>query len=157
MWIWSLGWIEGNSNPLQYSCLENPMDRRAWPVSPQVIWPVSSAPVTVFVGNGSLTLYVEFSKDVYMYKMSGGSSWPVTGLRKELLLRELKGCQKIEENEVKLIFMVEQVSLSLWMGGVNASCRRTVLTRGKGGGLQWAEKSFRFTFFLSCLKIWRFI
>ena len=27
-----LGWIpgEGNGNPLQYSCLENPMDRRAW-------------------------------------------------------------------------------------------------------------------------------
>ena len=24
----SLG--EGNGNPLQYSCLENPMDRRAW-------------------------------------------------------------------------------------------------------------------------------
>ena len=22
---------EGNSNPLQYSCLENSMDRRAWP------------------------------------------------------------------------------------------------------------------------------
>ena len=21
---------EGNDNPLQYSCLENPMDRRAW-------------------------------------------------------------------------------------------------------------------------------
>ena len=21
---------EGNSNPLQYSCLENPMDKRAW-------------------------------------------------------------------------------------------------------------------------------
>ena len=21
---------EGNENPLQYSCLENPMDRRAW-------------------------------------------------------------------------------------------------------------------------------
>lgn len=80
----------------------------------------------------------------------------MTGLRKELLLRELKGCQKIEENEVKLIFMVEQVSLSLsgWGGaGVNASCRCTVLTRGKGGGLQWAEKSFMFTFFLSCLKI----
>ena len=27
----SLG--EGNSNPLQYSCLENPMDRGAWPVT----------------------------------------------------------------------------------------------------------------------------
>ena len=27
-WGRSLG--EGNGNPLQYSCLENPMDRRAW-------------------------------------------------------------------------------------------------------------------------------
>ena len=30
----SLGWEdspgEGNGNPLQYSCLENPMDRGAW-------------------------------------------------------------------------------------------------------------------------------
>ena len=24
---------EGNSNPLQYSCLENPMDREAWKAS----------------------------------------------------------------------------------------------------------------------------
>ena len=33
-WIQSLGWEdppgEGNCNPLQYSCLENPMDRGAW-------------------------------------------------------------------------------------------------------------------------------
>ena len=32
--VWSLGWEEspggGHGNPLQYSCLENPMDRRAW-------------------------------------------------------------------------------------------------------------------------------
>jgi len=26
---------EGNSNPLQYSCLENPMDRRAWQTTAQ--------------------------------------------------------------------------------------------------------------------------
>ena len=25
---------EGHGNPLQYSCLENPMDRGAWPASP---------------------------------------------------------------------------------------------------------------------------
>ena len=25
---------EGNGNPLQYSCLENPTDRGAWPASP---------------------------------------------------------------------------------------------------------------------------
>ena len=34
IWVQSLGWEdplgEGNGNPLQYSCLENPMDRRAW-------------------------------------------------------------------------------------------------------------------------------
>ena len=33
-WVWSLGWGdspgEGNGNPLQYSCLENPMDGGAW-------------------------------------------------------------------------------------------------------------------------------
>ena len=33
-WVQSLGWEdslgEGNSNPLQYSCLENPMDEGAW-------------------------------------------------------------------------------------------------------------------------------
>ena len=34
MWVRSLGWEyllgEGNGNPLQYSCLENSMDRAAW-------------------------------------------------------------------------------------------------------------------------------
>ena len=33
-WLWSLGRAdspgEGNGNPLQYSCLENPMNRGAW-------------------------------------------------------------------------------------------------------------------------------
>ena len=42
--VWSLGWEdspwEGNGNPLQYSCLENPVDRVAWwdtvQVSPRI-------------------------------------------------------------------------------------------------------------------------
>ena len=37
-WVWALGWEDsleefpggGQGNPLQYSCLENPMDRGAW-------------------------------------------------------------------------------------------------------------------------------
>ena len=33
-WVQSLGWEDspgnGNGNPLQYSCLENPTDRGAW-------------------------------------------------------------------------------------------------------------------------------
>ena len=28
-WVRSLGW-EGNGNPLQHSCLENPMEGGAW-------------------------------------------------------------------------------------------------------------------------------
>ena len=35
-WVQSLDWEipgEGNGNPLQYSCLENPMDRGAWLVT----------------------------------------------------------------------------------------------------------------------------
>ena len=27
---WGRSSVEGNGNPLQYSCLENPMDRGAW-------------------------------------------------------------------------------------------------------------------------------
>ena len=34
IWVWSLGWENspggGHGDPLQYSCLENPMDRGAW-------------------------------------------------------------------------------------------------------------------------------
>ena len=34
IWVQSLGWEDphggGNGNPLQYSCLENPIDRGAW-------------------------------------------------------------------------------------------------------------------------------
>ena len=35
IWVLSLGWEdpleEENGNPLQYSCLKNPVDREAWP------------------------------------------------------------------------------------------------------------------------------
>ena len=37
---------EGNSNPLQYSCLENPMDRRAWQATFHVIERVGHILVT---------------------------------------------------------------------------------------------------------------
>ena len=29
LWVWKIPW-RGNGNPLQYSCLENSMDRKAW-------------------------------------------------------------------------------------------------------------------------------
>ena len=41
MWVQSLGWEDspgkGNDNPLQYSCLENPMDRGAWRTAVPVV------------------------------------------------------------------------------------------------------------------------
>ena len=41
MGVQSLGWEEspgeGNGNPLQYSCLENPTDRGAWWISVQEV------------------------------------------------------------------------------------------------------------------------
>ena len=30
MWVQSLGWEDPLEEPLQYPCLENPMDRGAW-------------------------------------------------------------------------------------------------------------------------------
>ena len=40
-WVQSLDWEdspgEGNGNPLQYSCLGNPMNRGAWQVSVYVV------------------------------------------------------------------------------------------------------------------------
>ena len=39
--VQSLGWEDplekGNGNPLQYSCLENPMDRGAWQATVYVV------------------------------------------------------------------------------------------------------------------------
>ena len=32
-WVWFLGQEDRNGNPLQYSCLENPMDGGAWQVT----------------------------------------------------------------------------------------------------------------------------
>ena len=42
---------EGNGNPLQYSCLENPMDRGAWCLSLQTV-PCSHRPTGWTFGGG---------------------------------------------------------------------------------------------------------
>ena len=39
-WVGKITWSGGHGNPLQYSCLENPMDRGAWP--PTVHWVLKS-------------------------------------------------------------------------------------------------------------------
>ena len=37
---------EGHSNPLQYSCLENPMDRGAWQAAVRVVAELNTTEVT---------------------------------------------------------------------------------------------------------------
>ena len=48
---------EGNGNPLQYSCLENPLDRGAWQASPQGLKESNMTEVTwqqqqIFIDDG---------------------------------------------------------------------------------------------------------
>lgn len=60
-----------------------------WPCISPVISPVCSAPIATFKGNDILTLlalYIKFTRDVCTHKVSGGSSWPLIGLRKECCL-----------------------------------------------------------------------
>lgn len=91
-------------------------------------------------------------RDVYTYKASGGSSWPLTGLRKECFSsKELHGwCQKRNR--------------SLWLnwpfcrlgGLVNIWTSFTVHTRGEGGGpnRQRETKNLCLNFFSFCLQLW---
>ena len=58
-WVQSLGWEdplergnEGNSDPLQYSCLENSLDRRAWQVT--IHWVAKSRTQLTFTFHISL-------------------------------------------------------------------------------------------------------
>ena len=58
--VQSLGWEdpgEGNGNPLQYSCLENPMDRGTWQA---IVHGVTESDMTV-----QLPLRFTFAKDFF--------------------------------------------------------------------------------------------
>ena len=91
-------------------------------------------------------------RDVYTYKASGGSSWPLTGLRKECFSsKESHGwCQKRNR--------------SLWLnwpfchlgGLVNTWSSFTVHTWGEGGGpnRQRGKKNLCLNFFSLCLQLW---
>ena len=71
-WVWFLDWEDspgaGNGNPLQYSCLENPMDRGAWQVCgckesgmPECLstgWPYSSHGVKYHLCGDDSPIYI---------------------------------------------------------------------------------------------------
>ena len=54
---------EGSSNPLQYSCLENPMDRRAWRATVQA---VAELDMTKWLSHNMTSIDVK--ENAYIYR-----------------------------------------------------------------------------------------
>ena len=101
----------------------------------------------LFQGSDVSTLHIKFTKAVCMFKVSGGSLWPLTGLRKE--------CYLLAPEEDNLVFTVGQVFLVKTWGRCTVHPGETGV--GKGGTGRQAEKRFAFKFSLSCPNIWIFI
>ena len=55
---------EGNGTPLQYSCLENPMDRGAWWVA---IYGVAQSRTRLTQPSSSILLYIEYIHNIKIY------------------------------------------------------------------------------------------
>ena len=62
---------EGNGNPLQYSCLENPMDRRGWQAT-VFLWVLTQSLVVSLLGF-SVSSWISFSS--YLSKSLPVSLW----------------------------------------------------------------------------------
>jgi len=56
---------EGNGNPLQYSCLENPMDRGAWRT---IVLGVSRVGQDVLTGKQQQYAYMSIHLEYFLYK-----------------------------------------------------------------------------------------
>ena len=55
---------EGNGTPLQYSCLENPMDRGAWWAA---IYGVTQSRTRLTRPSSSILLYIEYIHNIKKY------------------------------------------------------------------------------------------
>ena len=73
-WVRFLGWEdpldEGNGNPLQYSCLENPMDRGAW-------WAILHGVAKSQTWLSDFTFFLLVKVMVFPVDMCGCESWTV--------------------------------------------------------------------------------
>ena len=91
-------------------------------------------------GNDILALHIKFTKDICTYKVSGGSSWPLTRLRKKHFL--LRSYPAYARRRKTRIFVVEWVFLSLvradWLTQ-NADAQYTLKGRRRP---KKAEKQF---------------
>ena len=71
-WVQSLGWEdfpgEGNGNPLQYSCLENPMDRGAW-------WATVHRVTKSWTWLSDLTVCIQQRTKENLLDSTGNSTW----------------------------------------------------------------------------------
>ena len=101
-------------------------------------------------GNDILALHIKFTKDICTYKVSGGSSWPLTRLRKKhFSSKELPSlCQK-KKNKNLCGWMGISVLSEGWL--INTKCRCTVHTEGEEEAQKGRETILCLTF--SCLVL----
>ena len=83
-WVWSLGQEdspgEGNGNPLQYSCLENSLDRGAW--GSQSVG--HSWATNTFFHSSIFPFPSNFLKNIFIFLTALGFSWFTWDLRSSL-------------------------------------------------------------------------
>lgn len=115
---------------------------------------ISSILISVFKGNDILALDIKFTKDVCRYTVGSGSSWALTGLRKE--------CYFL--NKYMTAARRRKADLSPWPGILipistgdvwlihNADAQCPLEWRGETKG----QRKKLFKFFLSCFKRWIF-
>ena len=101
-------------------------------------------------GNDILALHIKFTKDICTYKVSGGSSWPLTRLRKKhFSSKELPSlCQK-KKNKNLCGWMGISVLSEGWL--INTKCRCTAHTEGEEEAQKGRETILCLTF--SCLVL----
>ena len=66
---------EGNGNPLQYSCLENPMDRRAWQATVHVVTRVRHDLVTKPSHHWCMSIFHIHKRRLYTWTSPDGQNW----------------------------------------------------------------------------------
>ena len=127
---------EGNGNPLQYSCLGNPMDRGAWRV---MVYRVTKSWTWQWLNNNTENCKTlkEMKEDLNKYKKSSGH-----GLKDLILLRwQTSPNQSTNSNAIPIIvppdFLVEIDILILKFGWrcIGLRISKTVLKKNKVGGL----------------------
>lgn len=119
----------------------------------QIVWPVCSASITIFKGNNILTLYIKFTKDDCMCKVSGRSAWPLTRWVKENYLLS----SYMASTWLKKIDIYGWADISAIVGVWLMHNANTMCTREERGGQNGHKNCLCLNFYCLALKYKDFI